>query len=137
MASVDRPESRMDLILHAPAQDSPVHIDLTIVSPVSREALARGSADREGTAAMMAASRKRAKYPLIAVLPFVIEEGGRLGEDALGFVRKLAPREPKKRVEALNSLNHALGATLQRTAANAITAAIVPRSWGAIARGGA
>ena len=114
----------MDLIVRAPTIIGPVHIDLTVVSATSREALHRGSADREGVTAELGAHRKRQKYANIAVMPFVLEDSGRLGEDALGLVRKIAPREPRARAEAMNTLYQCLSATLQRTAANAIIAAM-------------
>lgn len=123
-AAEDRPESRTDWVAHSPALDGVAHIGLTVVSAVSREALSKGSADREGVAASVAEARKRTKYPLIAVLPFAIEDNGRLGDAALSFVRKIAPRDLRRRAEELNALYQALGATLQRTATKAILAAI-------------
>ena len=122
-ASANHPEARMDLIAHSPSITGPVHIDLTIVSSTAREALAKGSASKDGTAARGAEARKRAKYPLCPVLPFVIEDHGRLGEDALGFIRKVAPRGAVERSEAIRRLYQAIGATVQRSAANAIIAA--------------
>jgi len=71
--------------------------------------------------------RKRAKYPACAVLPFVLEHHGRFGEDALSFVRKIAPRETAARSEALVKLYQAIGATMQRLAADAIIAATTSR----------
>ena len=117
----------MDLIVHAPNIVGPVHIDLTIVSAAAREALGKGSASKDGVAASFAAARKRAKYPMCAVLPFVMEEHGRLGDDALSFARKIAPRGTDERSEALRELYQALGATMQRASADAIIAAMTPQ----------
>ena len=117
-------EARMDLVIRAPEITGPVLVDVTIVSPTSRDALAKGAAVREGAAASIAAGKKRAKYPNIAVVPFVIEEFGRLGEDAIGLVKKIAPKQPDERTTALKKLYHAVGATMQRTAANAVLAAM-------------
>ena len=72
----------MDLIVHAPDIVGPVHIDLTVLSATARKSLAKGVASREGTATASAAERKRAKYPMCAILPFVLEDHGRLGDDA-------------------------------------------------------
>ena len=117
-------EPRMDLIVRAPGVLGPIHIDVTVVSATSREALKRGSADREEVTADLGAARKRQTYSNIAVVPFVLEESGRLGADALSLVRKLAPREHAARTEALNELYQSLAATLQRAAANSAIAAM-------------
>ena len=123
-ASNDLDEPRMDLIVHAPGIKGPVRIDFTAVSALSREALRRGSADREEVTANLGAARKRQKYANIAVTPFVLEESGRMGADALGLVRKIAPRELGPRAEALNDLYQGLAATLQRASANSAIAAM-------------
>ena len=128
-ASADHPEARMDLVVHAPGIAGPIHIDLTVVSSTAREALGKGSASKDGAAAASAAARKRAKYPMCAVLPFVIEDHGRLGIDGLSFARRLAPREAVERTHALAGLYQAIGATLQRSAADAIIAATTPQPW--------
>ena len=133
-ASAEHPEARMDLVVHAPNIAGPVHIDLTIVSATAREALGKGSATKDGAAARSAEARKRAKYPLCAVLPFVLEDHGRLGEDALSFIRKIAPREAAARSDAIRRLHQSLGATMQRYAADAIIAAMAARPWAAAAR---
>ena len=117
-------EPRMDLIVRAPGILGPIHIDLTVVSPTSREALRRGAADREGVTAELGADGKRVKYNNITVTPFVLESSGRLGADALGLVRKIAPWEPGARAEALNELYQSLAATLQRASANSAIAAM-------------
>ena len=103
-ASNDLDEPRMDLIAHAPGIKGPIRVDFTAVRATSREALKRGSADRDEVTAEMGATRKRQKYCNVAVVPFVAEDSGRLGADALCLIRKLAPRDAGPRAEAINEL---------------------------------
>ena len=136
-ASPDRPEARMDLVVRAPTCAGQFHVDLTVVDAASREALQRGAADRDGAAAKVAADHKRRKYPNIDVIPFVLEDHGRLGADAVAFLQRVAPGDLQKRSQAMRDIYHALSATLQRHQADAIIAAIAPRaqrSHGAIVR---
>ena len=107
-----------------PGRTAPVYIDLTVVSALAVEPLARGSGVRAGVAAELAERDKERAYPLIPVLPVAIEDHGRLGEKALAFVRQVAPCARHDRAIALPSLYQALGATLQRTAADAVLAAV-------------
>ena len=81
----------MDLVVHAPGLAEPIMVDLTVVSALTQDALALGSARRDGAAAAAAARRKRARYPGVAVVPFAVEDHGRLGEEALALTRLLAP----------------------------------------------
>ena len=118
----------MDLVIHAPGIASPFYVDLTVVSALSSDALSGGSAVRDGAAAEIAAKGKRRDYPNCSVTPFVIEDHGRLGEDALQFVRMIAPTEPSERSTAIRRLHQSLGATLQRIAADAVIAAVTARS---------
>ena len=89
-ANPDHPEARIDLIVTIPGQ-APIYIDVTIVSAQSIEALSKGSGNRDGVACDIAAKRKARSYPNITVTPFVVEEHGSFGDDALNFVRKVAP----------------------------------------------
>eukprot|EP00973_Karenia_brevis_P060117 8365915-Karenia_brevis.AAC.1 len=57
-AAPNRPEARMDLVIHAPEIASPFYVDLTVVSALSSDALAGGSAVRNGAAAEIAARGK-------------------------------------------------------------------------------
>jgi hypothetical protein len=123
-ASTTLIEARMDLIVRAPDVSGPIFIDVTIVNAASREALAKGSANIDGAAAQVAARKKREKYPLLAVTPFVVEEHGRLGSDAVAFARKLAPVDSAERVEALRELYQSVAACVQRYSANGILAAL-------------
>ena len=127
-AAPKRPEARMDLVIHAPEIASPFYVDLTVVSALSSDALAGGSAVRNGAAADIAARGKVNDYPNCSVTPFVIEDHGRLGEEALRLVRLLAPPGPAERTRAIRRLNKSLGATLQRIAADAVIAATTLRT---------
>ena len=48
-------------------------------------------------------------YEHIPVFLFVTEEVGRLGEDAVGLVKKIAPRLVDERVVAMKELYHTVG----------------------------
>ena len=119
----------MDLVIHAPGFSSPFFIDLSVVSALSCDALSGGSAVRSGAAAEIAARGKYRDYPDCCLTPFVIEDHGRLGEEALRFMRLLAPVDDAERSKAIRSLHRSLGATLQRVAADAVIAATTVRSW--------
>ena len=113
----------MDLVVRAPGIAAPYYIDVTIVSALSQAALAGGSDVRDGAAAELAARGKATDYPLCSVTAFVVEDHGRLGENALQLVRALAPIDPVERSVAIRRLHQTLGATLQRSAADAVIAA--------------
>ena len=117
----------MDLIVHTPHGAQPILIDVTVVSALAREAMAAGAPRRDGVAAGVAARHKRAKYPNCTVTPFVIEDHGRFGEDALSLVRRLAPPAKSKRSSAIRRLYQSLGSVLQRHAADAVIAATTCR----------
>ena len=97
----------MDLVIYAPDVAGPIFVDLTVVSALSRAALRSSSAGRDGAAAAVAARRKVAGYPQCTVTPFVVEDHGRFGEDALRLARLLAPKETKQRSSALRQLYQA------------------------------
>ena len=132
------PEARMGLVVHAPRLAEPLMVDLTVVSALTQDALALGAARRDGAAAAAAARRKWARYPGVAVVPFVVEDHGRLGEEALALARLLAPADSEERSPAIRRLHQALGCVLQRHAADAVLAATQAQAWrGAEARPGA
>jgi len=122
-AAPARPEARIDLVVHVPGRGVPAHVDVSIVSALSVEALQKGSASQDGRAAEIAENSKRRDYPGIRVTPFVVEDHGRYGEEAAKFVRQVAPKEPAARSRAIRDLYHRLGALLQRKAADAVLAA--------------
>ena len=117
----------MDLVIHAPNVASPLYVELTVVSALATDALDGGSATRDGAAAEIAARGKRRDYPQCTVVPFVIEDHGRIGEEALRLIRLIAPTEASERSRAIRRLHHSLGATLQRVAADAVIAALTVR----------
>ena len=126
-AAPARAEARMDLVVRVPGVSTPYYIDLTVVSAISMEALAAGSATRDGAAATTAALGKMRDYPNCAVTPFVVEDHGRLGDDALKFIRVVAPVDPVERSAAIRRLHQSIGATLQRCSADAVIAATTVR----------
>ena len=128
-AAPARHEARMDLVVHAPGIAAPFYVDLTVANALSRMALSGGSAVRDGAAAELAARGKHRDYPCCSVTPFVIEDHGRIGEEALQFVRTLAPPDPADRSRAIRKLHHSLGATLQRIAADAVISATTVRAY--------
>ena len=111
----------MDLIVLSPNVPGRMHIDLTVVSPLSVEALAKGSALRPGVAATLAASDKQSRYDQCKVFPFPIEDHGRFGDAARTVVRMLAPSEDRSR--SITSLYRSLAAVVQRGSAEAIITA--------------
>ena len=117
----------MDLVVHAPGVASPFYIDLTVVSALSTDALRQGSAVRSGAAAELAARGKYKDYPDCVLTPFVIEDHGRLGNEALQFLRSIAPTDAAERTKSIRQLHRSLGATLQRVAADAVIAATTIR----------
>ena len=121
--------ARMDLVVMAPGAATPFYVDLTVASALSVEALAEGSGERDGAAAINAAARKVSDYPNCPVTPFVIEDHGRLGDEALAFIRTLAPIDPAERSLAIRRLHQSLGATLQRCAADAVISATTIRQF--------
>ena len=113
-AAPARPEAQMDLVIHVPGFIAPFYVDLTVVSALSSDALSGGSAIRSGAAPEMASRGKFRDYPNCNLTPFVIEDHGRLGEEALRLVRCIAPVELAERSKAIRCLHRSLGATLQR-----------------------
>ena len=97
---------------------------MTVVSALSVEALAKGSALRDETAADLATSQKARKYPGCEVYAFPIEAHGRLGNSATIVVRMLAPQNPSERSQAISSLYQDISCILQRHNADAIMAAM-------------
>jgi hypothetical protein len=115
------------LVIHAPGVASPFYVDVTVVSALSSDALSGGSAVRDGAATEVAAKAKFRGYPNCNLTPFVIEDHGRLGNEALQFVRIVAPVDPSERSKASRRLHRSLGATIQRIAADAVIAATAVR----------
>jgi hypothetical protein len=127
-ATLESLEARMDLVVHAPGRTIPMLLDVTVVSALSQQSLPSGSARRDGAGAAAAARRKRARYLQANMMPFVIEEHGRLGDDAVAIARQLAPQEPGERTEVLNYLYQTLASIVQRYSADSLLAATQARS---------
>ena len=113
----------MDLVVHIPGRSTPAFVDVSIVSALSVEAIRGGSAAQAGKAAEIAEKAKRRDYPGVCLTPFIVEDHGRLGDDAARFIRHVAPREPAAGRRATARLYHTLGALLQRRSADAVLAA--------------
>ena len=126
-AAPAREEARMDLVIHVPGVATPFYIDLAVVSALSSDALCGGSAVRNGAAAEVAVRGKFRDYPSCTLTPFVVEDHRRLGEEALQFLRPVAPSDLSERSKAIRQLHHRLGATLQRVAADAVIATMTVR----------
>jgi len=114
----------MDLVIYAPGAANPIYVDISIASALSAEALAGGSAARDGRAAEIAERRKHAAYPLIGVTPCIIEDHGRIGEEALTLIRRIAPASLTDRAVAIRELYQRMSATLQRIASDAVLSAV-------------
>ena len=127
MANAQRAEARMDLVVYCPESNVPAYLDVSIVSALSQEARASGSAKHDGKASEIVAKGKRKDYPLIHVTPFIVEDHGRFGSDSVAFLKRVAPSDPAARSRAISDLYHRLGAFLQRAAADAVLAAIGAR----------
>ena len=127
-AAPARPEARMDLVVHAPGIATPFYVDLTVVSALSSDALASDSSVRDGAAAEVAARGKYRDYPNCSVTPFAAEDHGRVGEEALRLIRRLAPSDDAERSRAIRRLHQSLGATLQRVAADAVRSTTTART---------
>ena len=122
-AAPTRPEARMDLVVHAPGVAEPLYVDVTIVCAHSREAMAAGASVRDAAALDIAEKGKFKDYPNCNVIPFAVEDHGRLGDLALQFIRLLAPTCPADRSVAIRRIHQSIGATVQRGTADAILAA--------------
>ena len=72
----------------------------------------------------------------MAVPPFVVEDRGHLGEEALALTRLLASAQDTERSVAIRRLHQSLGRVLQRNAADAVLAATQAQGWAAGARRG-
>jgi hypothetical protein len=103
LAAPTRPLARMDVVVHSRTSSGQAsNLDITVVSPLTAEMIRGGGAARNpGAAARAAAAHKRALYPNIPVVPFVIETFGRWGEDARAWALGLAPPPLLGRAEAM------------------------------------
>ena len=123
-ASEGHNEARMDLIVHSPHVAGGLHIDITVVSALSVEALAKGSALHDGVAANLATSRKERKYAGCEVYAFPIEAHGRIGSTASTVIRMLAPQSSSERSRAISAIYQDIASILQRWNADSMLATI-------------
>ena len=110
----------MDNIVHSPVVAGGIHVDLTVVSALSVDALGNGAALRDGVASALAARKKERRYPNTEVDPFAVEDHGRIGDAALTVIRMLAPPFNPDRGLAIAELQRDLASTLQRASADAV-----------------
>ena len=113
-------EARLDLIIYHEKFKQRAIIDVTIVNTAVAEYISRGSSTTDGLAADVAESSKRRKYSEATIVPFAIEEHGRLGDDALRLIRTLAPAEADLRSRAIKDVYRRLGGVVQRLSADAV-----------------
>ena len=109
----------MDLVIHAPGVSGPILVHVTMVNALTRDALNKNSATRDGATAANAARVKRNKYANLAV---VIEDHGRINEDGARLVRKLAPAGTDRSIR-LAALYQQLASSIQKASARSLIAA--------------
>jgi hypothetical protein len=93
------------------------YIDVVVASPTSVAAVAGGSGERVGVAAALAEQRKRRDYQdsPYEVIPFAVENYGRLGQSASQYVNQLAPKITMDELARFyRDLSHILGFHLGR-----------------------
>ena len=86
-------QAYLDVVTADPLTGAVLRIDVTIPCELSsNHDLMRSRAIRDGRAAADAAAAKHRKYPLggASLIPFVLEAGGRPGEDTVVTIRRMA-----------------------------------------------
>ena len=82
-------QARLDLVVHDGAHR--LLLDVVVVSPfASGDGFRRACARRDGHAARRAEITKRTRYPSNDLVPFAVETGGRLGNEARAFLLRCA-----------------------------------------------
>ena len=115
-------EARLDVVVHDGAARS--LLDVVIVSPYAGDASFRAAcARRDGHASRRAAVSKRARYPHSDLVPFALETGGRMGNDARAFIARLADAADDRHSE-LQYLHRAISSMLQ----NGVAMMLQPKS---------
>ena len=117
-------EARLDLIIHHEKLRQPALIDVTIVNAAVAEYISRGSSTTDGAAADIAEGSKHRKYPGATIIPFAIEDHGRLGEAAMRLIRQLAPADAGMRSRAVKDLYRRIGGVVQKLSADAVVTAM-------------
>ena len=104
-------QARLDVIVHDGLER--LLIDVVIVSAYAGGASFRAScARRDGFASRRAAVAKRARYPSPELVPFAVETGGRLGNDARAFLIRMADAAEDRNAE-LKYLQRAISSVIQ------------------------
>ena len=104
-------QARLDVIFHIGARR--ILVDVTIVSPhAGSSEFTAACARRDGHAARRAAIGKRAKYDCPDLVPFAVETGGRLGNEARALLHMMA-KEADDPQEELAYLYRAISSVLQ------------------------
>ena len=117
-------EARLDVIIHHEKTRQPALIDVTIVNAAVAEYIKAGASTTDAAAAAVAEGAKVRKYSGATIVPFAIEEHGRLGEAALRLIRTLAPVSPEARSRAMNDIYRRIGGVVQKISADAVLAAM-------------
>ena len=91
-------QARLDVIFHQGSQRRLV--DVTVVSPYAGSAdFARACSRKDGYAVRRAAVVKRMEYEHPDLVPFAVETGGRLGDDARALPHPMAQEAPEPDLE--------------------------------------
>ena len=104
-------QARLDVIVHEGTARS--LLDVVIVSPYGgNDSFRAACARRDGHASRRAAVAKRARYPNRDLVPFALETGGRMGNDARAFLSRMADAAEDRHSE-LQYLQRAISSVLQ------------------------
>ena len=103
--------AHLDVIVHDGTARS--LLDVVIVSPYAgNDSFRAACACRDGHASRRAAVAKRARYPNRDLVPFALETGGRMGNDARAFLSRMADAAEDRHSE-LQYLQRAISSVLQ------------------------
>ena len=111
----------MDIVA---TQDTQVYyIDVTVTSPLTAETVNRDQQPTTKNPIQRREQDKRRKYNHHPNLqPFVLSTYGKLGNDAITLLRRMAPTDSDTRSESLNQIYHDIATTLQHGNAESILA---------------
>jgi hypothetical protein len=91
-----------------------VYVDVAVVTVMTADGCRRRArASRDGAAASAEEDDKRRRYPGPELRPFVLEAHGRLGDDAMAFLRELAPPDLADRSAFISGALQELSVILQ------------------------
>ena len=104
-------QARLDVVAHDGA--ARLLVDVVVVSACGGDdSFRRACARRDGHACRRAEIAKRARYPTPDLVPFALETGGRLGNDARAFLVRCANAADDP-VKELSFLHRAVSSMLQ------------------------